>query len=96
MTAVPHRIHRMIEALIADPDSGLAFAKDPEPFFERFALLPKERQALCDGSPERLQDVGIHPNYQMKLRAMWARAKGGAGPGPLAAWMERLTGETRG
>lgn len=88
MTA-PYRVHRMIQDLQRDADRARAFAADPIPEFDRYGLLPEEREILLDGSRERLGRLGVHPSLQMKLRRL--RRPHAPGQPPLeAAFLERL------
>lgn len=63
----PLRIHRMIDALMADPEARSHFVADPEPMFERFAVAPEDRSALREGTRAALDGLGVHPSMQFKF-----------------------------
>jgi hypothetical protein len=96
MTAAPYRVHKLIQDLMRNPPRAAAFAQDPEPVFDAFGLAEPEKALLRDGSPAALHRLGVHPNLQMKYARLRAGPPpAGAAPpggGPLAAYLERLTG----
>jgi len=89
MSTAEYRIHRLIQDLMRDPAAAAAFAKDPEPLFERYRLSERERALLRDGSPRALIELGVHPNLQMKFQRL-ARAAPAAAPGLLDEYLDRL------
>ncbi len=79
----------MIQDVMRDADGAAAFARDPEPAFERYRLSAEERRFLRDGSRNALIALGVHPNLQMKF----ARIRRGATieeAGPLDEQLRRL------
>ncbi len=76
---------------MAAPEAAKDFAQNPESSFERYGLTAQERALLSDGSKEALHALGVHPNLQMKYERLRTPVAAG-GPGPLAAWLDRLTG----
>jgi hypothetical protein len=90
MTVAPYRVHRLIQDLMRRPEAAAAFADDPEPTFEAYALAESERALLRDGSPAALGALGVHPNLQMKYVRLRAGAAAAGGKGPLAAYLDRL------
>jgi hypothetical protein len=74
MKLAPYRVHQMIQDLMCDAQGAAAFARDPEPAFERYGLSADERKLLREGSRSALIELGVHPNLQMKF----ARIRRGA------------------
>ncbi len=89
MTAAPYRVHKLIQDLMRDSDAAVAFAANPEPAFDAYALTDTEKRLLRDGSPSALHELGVHPNLQMKYARLKAPPKK-SGPGLLDAYLERL------
>jgi hypothetical protein len=91
MSVAPYRVHRLIQDLMRDPAAQAAFAADPEPAFAKYGLADAEKALLRDGSAAALNQLGVHPNLQMKYVRL--RIRPGAPPpggGPLAAYLARL------
>ena len=92
MRLAPYRVHKLIQDLMRDPARAAAFAQDPEPTFDAFGLAEPEKALLRDGSPGSLHSLGVHPNLQMKYARLRARAPPAGAAGPMAAYLDRLTG----
>lgn len=92
MTAAQaYRVNRMIQDLNSDPAFRAAFAADRNAVFDRYGVDARQRALLADGSIEAMTELGVHPNLQMKW--MFISAGGPPqGPGPLAAYLDWLTG----
>lgn len=91
MTVARYVIHKMIQDLLQDRERAALFAKNPEPIFDEYALLPHEREAIRDGSIAALNELGVHPNLQMKLgRLRNPAAIGGSAASPLVAYLDRI------
>lgn len=91
MTVARYVIHKMIQDLLQDRNRASVFAKNPEPIFEEYGLQPHEREAIRDGSITVLNDLGVHPNLQMKLgRLRNPAAIGGSAASPLVAYLDRI------
>jgi hypothetical protein len=92
MSTAPYRVHKLIQDLMKDPAGQAAFAGNPEPAFEAHSLTEAEKALLRDGSPAALDQLGVHPNLQMKYGRL--RIPPGSPPppggGPLAAYLGRL------
>ena len=92
MTVAAYRVHRLIQDLMKDAAAQAAFAGDPEPTFAAYGLTEAEKALLRDGSPAALNQLGVHPNLQMKYVRL--RIPPGSPPppggGPLAAYLDRL------
>lgn len=91
MTVARYVIHKMIQDVLQDRERTALFAKNPEPIFDQYALLPHEREAIRDGSIAALNELGVHPNLQMKLgRLRNPAAIGGSATSPLVAYLDRI------
>ena len=94
MTVARYPVHQMIQDLMRDPAGAAAFSADPEPFFEKYRLTNTEKALLRDGSLPALNELGVHPNLQMKYarlrKVAGAPGAGGAAGGPLAAYIDRV------
>lgn len=92
MSPAPYRVHKLIQDLMRDPAAAAAFGRDPEPAFTAYGLAEDEKALLRDGSAAALHRLGVHPNLQMKYVRLRAPPPAGApNPGPLAAYLDRLT-----
>jgi hypothetical protein len=89
MRLAPYRVHKLIQDLMKDSAVAAAFASDPEPMFDAYDLAEGEKALLRDGTPGALDQLGVHPNLQMKYRRLRSGPVGG-GAGPLGAYLDRL------
>lgn len=88
--AAAYRVHKLLQELV-DPTNAEQMLSDPESLFDRYGLAPEERQALLDGTPESMGELGVHPLLQMML--LFVRSPEMGQEGALSGVMAELRGD---
>lgn len=88
--AAAYRVHKLLQELV-DPKNAEQMLSDPESLFDRYGLAPEERQALLDGTPESMGELGVHPLLQMML--LFVRSPEMGQEGALSGVMAELRGD---